>query len=147
MAVELRSIVGSPVLHKLSIGRRQCRYVNESSLRYYPHYYTENLCYISCRIQMALKLCNCVPFFYYASKWAHMPATEHNVIFFQHFFLFRWKIVHPGRTVLFIKIGLVQHKVQMPTFVRLWNICEILDQLLRMCGICERIQNHTFIII
>lgn len=76
MAVEQKSIIASPALNELSIGRRQCRYTNESSLRHYPYYYTESLCQISCRIQMALKLCSCVPFFYYASKSVHMVAID-----------------------------------------------------------------------
>lgn len=68
MIIELKSIVGSHALHALPIHRRKCRFVNESSLHYYPYYYTENLCQITCRIQSALKLCNCVPFFYYSGK-------------------------------------------------------------------------------
>lgn len=68
MVVEHKSIVGSSALHTLPIRRRQCRYINESPLRYYPYFYTKNLCEITCRIQMALKLCGCVPFFYYTGE-------------------------------------------------------------------------------
>lgn len=76
MAVEQKSIIASPALKELSIWRRQCRYINESSLRHNPYYYTESLCRISCRIQMALKLCSCVPFFYFASKSVHMAPID-----------------------------------------------------------------------
>lgn len=68
MMVEKKVVVGSRALHTLPIHRRQCRYVNESSLRYYPYYYTQNLCEITCRIQAAIKLCDCAPFLYYAGR-------------------------------------------------------------------------------
>lgn len=81
MTIEQKSIVGSHALHALSINRRQCRYINESSLPYYPYYYTENLCLVTCRIQTALKLCNCVPFFYYASKSARFLLRSCRIKF------------------------------------------------------------------
>lgn len=68
VTIEQKSIAGSRALHAISIHRRQCRYVNESNLGYYPYYYTKTLCEITCRIQMAIKLCKCVPFFYSASE-------------------------------------------------------------------------------
>lgn len=81
MTIELKSIVGSHALHALSIHRRKCRYVNESPLHYYPYYYTENLCQITCRIQSALKLCNCVPFFYYSGKFCSYDSFNFKCIF------------------------------------------------------------------
>lgn len=51
-------------LQALSIAQRKCVYLNESNLAYYPDYYTENLCLQTCRVEAALKFCQCMPFFY-----------------------------------------------------------------------------------
>lgn len=69
ITVEHQSYVDSSRLSEIAIHRRQCRYINESNLSHYPNYYTEFLCDISCRIDMAIELCNCIPFLYVTGKY------------------------------------------------------------------------------
>ncbi|XP_055536311.1 sodium channel protein Nach isoform X2 [Wyeomyia smithii] len=58
----VEQIVASPNLKHLSPARRKCVYRHESSSIFKIH--TPNLCKIDCRIQNALKMCGCIPFFY-----------------------------------------------------------------------------------
>lgn len=44
--------------------RRQCRYYAEPRDGDYFPVYTRTLCEMSCRIESALRFCDCVPFFY-----------------------------------------------------------------------------------
>lgn len=65
--VELHETIASDSLRSLSIARRKCLFFEEKYLQFFP-VYTKNLCNINCRIQAALRLCGCVPFFYNLSK-------------------------------------------------------------------------------
>ncbi|XP_017782181.1 PREDICTED: pickpocket protein 28-like [Nicrophorus vespilloides] len=50
-------------MRNLHISQRHCRFIDESNLKYSPVYSTK-LCKIECRIEMALRLCKCLPFYY-----------------------------------------------------------------------------------
>lgn len=57
--------VSADSLADLRPEHRQCRYYNEPPARdSFYGMFTETLCYMDCRIQAALRLCECVPFFY-----------------------------------------------------------------------------------
>ncbi|XP_053674779.1 sodium channel protein Nach [Anopheles nili] len=64
--LSVEQVVASKALKQLSRRRRKCRLPNERLL--YFSVYTINLCRISCRIEAALRLCNCVPLFYSSGK-------------------------------------------------------------------------------
>ncbi|KAH8287901.1 hypothetical protein KR018_006959 [Drosophila ironensis] len=42
---------------------RKCRYYHESNLTHFP-FYTRNVCLQECRINLAYKICKCIPHFY-----------------------------------------------------------------------------------
>lgn len=44
--------------------QRKCKFPDESSLKYFPEIYSQDLCLYECRIQKFLDLCKCIPFFY-----------------------------------------------------------------------------------
>ncbi|EDW63297.2 uncharacterized protein Dvir_GJ13850, partial [Drosophila virilis] len=46
-----------------SISQRNCRFYHESNLTHYP-FYTKNICQQECRINLAYKICKCIPHFY-----------------------------------------------------------------------------------
>ncbi|KFB43292.1 AGAP005516-PA-like protein [Anopheles sinensis] len=64
--LSVEQVVASKALKQLSPRRRKCRLPNER-LPYFS-VYTINLCRINCRIEAALKMCKCVPFFYNIGK-------------------------------------------------------------------------------
>lgn len=47
----------------MSVGQRKCRFYDESNLKHSP-VYSYKLCRMECRINAAIKLCGCIPFFY-----------------------------------------------------------------------------------
>ncbi|KAF5307122.1 hypothetical protein FQR65_LT07106 [Abscondita terminalis] len=49
--------------YDLSITQRYCRFSEESNLKHSP-VYSYNFCRIECRINLCLKLCNCIPYYY-----------------------------------------------------------------------------------
>ncbi|KAM3965505.1 sodium channel protein Nach [Aphomia sociella] len=57
------SIRASDQLRYLPLADRKCRFFDEPISKRYP-IYSYNHCMLECRIQMILKLCNCVPHFY-----------------------------------------------------------------------------------
>ncbi|XP_017098937.2 sodium channel protein Nach [Drosophila bipectinata] len=46
-----------------TVGMRKCRYYHESNLTHFP-FYTRNVCQQECRINLAYKICKCIPHFY-----------------------------------------------------------------------------------
>lgn len=56
--------VASERVADLAPQRRQCRYYAEPRAADHFPVYTRTLCEMSCRIESALRLCDCVPFFY-----------------------------------------------------------------------------------
>ncbi|XP_050094010.1 uncharacterized protein LOC126576749 [Anopheles aquasalis] len=70
--LSVEQIVASRALKQLRLRRRKCRLPTEA-LPYFS-VYTINLCRINCRIEAALRLCDCVPFFYNVGKPACKPA-------------------------------------------------------------------------
>lgn len=67
MSINVHETVSSKQLRSLSADRRKCHFHNETPLKYFD-LYTENLCRIECRIDAAIKHCNCIPFFYSVGK-------------------------------------------------------------------------------
>lgn len=64
-------------LQSVTPDQRQCAFLNESNLIYYPDYYTRTLCLLTCRMQTAMKFCKCIPFFYgNVSKFDHAGCEE-----------------------------------------------------------------------
>ncbi|XP_050074874.1 sodium channel protein Nach [Anopheles maculipalpis] len=71
-SLSVEQVVASKALKQLSRRRRKCRLPTERLL--YFNVYTINLCRMSCRIEAALQLCDCVPFFYNIGKTSCTPA-------------------------------------------------------------------------
>uniref|UniRef100_A0A6E8VML3 Uncharacterized protein n=1 Tax=Anopheles coluzzii TaxID=1518534 RepID=A0A6E8VML3_ANOCL len=71
-SLSVEQVVASKALKQLSRRRRKCRLPSER-LPYFS-VYTINLCRINCRIEAALHLCECVPFFYNIGKPSCTPA-------------------------------------------------------------------------
>lgn len=46
-----------------TVSQRNCRYFTESNLTHFP-YYTRNTCTQECRLNLAYKICDCIPHFY-----------------------------------------------------------------------------------
>ncbi|XP_060658058.1 acid-sensing ion channel 4 [Drosophila nasuta] len=63
--VKLNTISAEDEVTHVPIAYRKCRYTNEANLKYYSVYYP-SLCRMECRINRALELCKCKPFFYAA---------------------------------------------------------------------------------
>ncbi len=63
----INAIVSSNKLTQLSADQRKCYFPSEIPLKYF-NIYTTNLCLISCRIDAAVSLCGCTPFFYRISE-------------------------------------------------------------------------------
>ncbi|XP_017959633.2 sodium channel protein Nach [Drosophila navojoa] len=59
----LNSISAETEVRNVPIAYRKCRYIDENNLKYYAPYHP-SLCRMECRINRALALCNCKPFFY-----------------------------------------------------------------------------------
>lgn len=64
----INAIVSSQKLYQLSPNQRKCIFEFESPLKYFKTY-SANLCMLACRMDMALKLCDCIPYFYKSSKF------------------------------------------------------------------------------
>ncbi|EDV98983.1 GH13616 [Drosophila grimshawi] len=61
---EVEEIVADAELEtETSIKQRKCRYYHESNLTHYP-FYTKNTCLQECRINLAYRVCKCIPHFY-----------------------------------------------------------------------------------
>lgn len=67
----INAIVSSLKINQFSPYQRKCIFEYESPLEYFKNY-TESLCMISCRIDAAVNLCECIPFFYKMSKFILM---------------------------------------------------------------------------
>lgn len=82
----INAIVSSQKLHQLSPYQRKCVFELESPLKYFKTY-SASLCMISCRMDVALKLCGCIPFFYKTSEFLLIlsPCVRVNIIFFNRF--------------------------------------------------------------
>ncbi|EDW74133.2 uncharacterized protein Dwil_GK21769 [Drosophila willistoni] len=59
----LTSISAENEVRNLPVAYRKCRYHDENNLQYFNPYHP-SLCRLECRINWALKLCHCRPFFY-----------------------------------------------------------------------------------
>ncbi|XP_047106290.1 uncharacterized protein LOC124775498 [Schistocerca piceifrons] len=64
MFVGVLPMSATEALLSLRVEQRRCRQAHESPLGISPHYYTYGLCRLQCRIDLATKLCGCVPYFY-----------------------------------------------------------------------------------
>lgn len=67
----INAIVSSRKVRQLSLSQRKCIFEFESPLKYFKNYST-SLCMISCRMEMALKLCGCIPYFHKISKFIYI---------------------------------------------------------------------------
>ncbi|ALC41546.1 ppk25 [Drosophila busckii] len=65
LIMRLDPISAESAVQNLPIAYRKCRYVKENYLQYYSPYHP-SLCRLECRINVALDLCHCKPFFYAA---------------------------------------------------------------------------------
>ncbi|EDW02486.1 GH22016 [Drosophila grimshawi] len=63
LKVLLNPISAEEDVRQVPIAYRKCRYKDENYLKYFSDY-SPSLCRLECRIKVALKLCNCKPFFY-----------------------------------------------------------------------------------
>ncbi|XP_046988963.1 sodium channel protein Nach-like [Schistocerca americana] len=64
MFVGVLPMSATEALLSLRVEQRRCRQAHESPLGISPDYYTYGLCRLQCRIDLATKLCGCVPYFY-----------------------------------------------------------------------------------
>ncbi|XP_049769341.1 uncharacterized protein LOC126108113 [Schistocerca cancellata] len=64
MSVGVLPMSATEALLSLRVEQRRCRQAHESPLGISPDYYTYGLCRLQCRIDLATKLCGCVPYFY-----------------------------------------------------------------------------------
>lgn len=77
----------SIIIHRLTssfyssttVSQRNCRYFTESNLTHFP-YYTRNTCTQECRLNLAYKICDCIPHFY--------PNLSKLSLFFFNLFIF-----------------------------------------------------------
>ncbi|XP_035788566.1 sodium channel protein Nach-like isoform X1 [Anopheles albimanus] len=58
------AISSEPSVQYLSIQQRKCRFPHESNLRFFPDYYSYDLCLLECKFYLFLKHCDCIPYFY-----------------------------------------------------------------------------------
>ncbi|EDW31435.1 GL11130 [Drosophila persimilis] len=65
----ISSISADREVRNLPVAYRKCRYHDENNLRYYSPYHP-SLCRLECRINWALSMCHCKPFFYAAAPQA-----------------------------------------------------------------------------
>lgn len=70
LTVGLNEIVSSNRILMFGIDHRKCLFETEMGFEHLNPIgkYTQNLCLISCRIENALKMCNCRPLFYQFGK-------------------------------------------------------------------------------
>lgn len=73
-------IIASEQLQWMSPKRRKCLYHTEANSKYYS-IYTRTLCLMTCRIEAALELCNCIPYFYSVGKITAGNIENKNLIF------------------------------------------------------------------
>jgi hypothetical protein len=84
--IKVDEIKADPSIRKFKPKSRKCKFPDEGSSKYYDvsmavnainqviyfnsssQIHTMNLCKMDCRIKQALKMCNCVPFFYTVRK-------------------------------------------------------------------------------
>ncbi|XP_017031054.1 pickpocket protein 28 [Drosophila kikkawai] len=62
----VNSISADAEVRNLPVAYRKCRYTDENNLKYY-HPYHPSFCRLECRINWALSLCKCKPYFYVAA--------------------------------------------------------------------------------
>ncbi|XP_058065943.1 pickpocket protein 28-like [Anopheles bellator] len=65
MEFKALAINSEPSIRFLSIKQRKCRFPHESNLRFFPDYYSYDLCLVECKFHLFLKHCQCIPFFYH----------------------------------------------------------------------------------
>lgn len=81
MKINIHETVSSKQLRSLNADRRKCYFYDETPLKYFD-IYTENLCRIECRIDVAIKWCKCVPFFYSVGNFKFISRTFCRMFFF-----------------------------------------------------------------
>lgn len=63
--ISMRQTYTSDDARQLTVAQRKCIFHDEVDLKYYNRdSYSLSLCMVKCRMQKALKLCNCVPPYY-----------------------------------------------------------------------------------
>ena len=50
-------------VRSLVLRQRNCRFNQESDLRFFSSFYTKGLCKLNCKLEIFLNLCDCVPFY------------------------------------------------------------------------------------
>lgn len=94
MKINIHETISSKQLRSLNADRRKCYFHDEMPLKYYD-FYTENLCRIECRIDAAIKQCNCIPFFYSVGNVRHeFIATFFSQSVFFSFVVFPIETAH-----------------------------------------------------
>ncbi|XP_052752347.1 sodium channel protein Nach-like [Galleria mellonella] len=82
LGVQVRSTRASNKLRNIPLTYRNCRFLDEPISKRYP-IYSYNHCILECRIQMILKLCNCLPHFYkymILTCLFSLPCTDYEKI-------------------------------------------------------------------
>ncbi|ALC39281.1 ppk10 [Drosophila busckii] len=62
-----------------SISQRKCRFYHESNLTHFP-IYTRNICQQECRLNLAYKICRCIPHFYPNNIRNPKPVCNYRVL-------------------------------------------------------------------
>ncbi|XP_060663029.1 acid-sensing ion channel 5 [Drosophila nasuta] len=79
--LEIEHITTEPNLEKTtSVSQRKCRFFHESNLEHYP-FYTKNSCSQECRLNLAYKVCKCIPHFYPNSRVKNpKPVCSYKIL-------------------------------------------------------------------
>ncbi|XP_064547837.1 sodium channel protein Nach [Drosophila montana] len=75
LKVLLSSISAEDEVRNVPVAYRKCRYIEENYLKYYSPYHP-SLCRLECRINVALDLCKCKPYFYAAGPKEHICSVK-----------------------------------------------------------------------
>ncbi|XP_033236350.1 uncharacterized protein ppk10 isoform X1 [Drosophila pseudoobscura] len=77
---ESEEIIAEENLEKeATIGQRKCRFYHESNLTHFP-FYTRNICQQECRINLAYKICKCIPHFYPNRIAEPKPVCNYKIL-------------------------------------------------------------------
>lgn len=82
--ISMRQTYTSADARQLTVGQRKCIFQDEVDLNYYKtDSYSLSVCMIKCRMQKALKFCNCIPPFYAPSgenwQWKSCTSTLESI--------------------------------------------------------------------
>ncbi|XP_055919190.1 sodium channel protein Nach [Eupeodes corollae] len=121
-----------------TVEQRKCRFPHETNLTHFP-IYTRNLCYQECRINLAYKLCKCIPHFY-PNRGALKPVCHFKVLkdcLFRHGRIFENlnEIKNLSLDIHSIKCNCLQNCRSSEVLEKIWKPLTQSDDLITKNGI------------